>query len=893
MTGRIKRILGLLKQPGGAKDLALIHIPRYLSKESKKNRSSFVTEELLKVGAVDNIKINLPLSSKEPPEVNPAKFSVDVVICIHNALADVKTCLKSLKSSKEANYKLILVNDGSDLETSDYLKTFAQDNQATLLQSQVAEGYTRAANKGIKASKADIIILLNSDTIVPQIWISKIVRCFKTETTTGIVSPLSNAASAQSIPRARDQSGAWAINALPAGLNIEEVNSCLEAITKPDYPALPLLHGFCLAIRREVIERIGLFDEKTFPKGYGEEDDYCIRAKEAGFDLRVCDDLYVFHAKAKSYTAKRRSEIVAKSSAALKKKHSRLNLNALMQESIENERLCAIRSFFCGNESLRSGLCNPSILFILPVSGGGGGVNSVVQEAKTLRALGVNVAIALKALHRFHYYLFYKQEYLVEGLFEFYESDLQLNELASKYNIVVGTAHSSISLLEKVKSLNPFFMPAYYIQDYEPYFYKEGSANNEDAKRSYTAINDINAFAKTDWICQTVNEKHGLSVKKVLPGFDHRLYYPKVSRRPKKKFLISALVRLESPRRAPEFTLKVLKRIKRHFGRDVEIVTFGSSKAKLRELRELTDFSFTHKGKLNRQEVANLLGRCDIFLDLSVYQGFGRTALEAMASGAVAFVPERGGASEYAKDGVNSFVVDTQNEEAVFQTIRFLLEENPHMRPLIAKQGIVTSFNYSLVGAAWSEYSTLFESWKNFLSRFEVTLEKLKEPSFIHRPLYILDNTRKTEVTLPAGKWGLKPEVVKTLKDISLLQSITWIKSQSKDTLLSGLKELRLKTRVVALTQPKEWQEFSSNEQKEILALCDVFFFKKSPPKASKTLLIPLELDESLICEHLFENYLLKSDSIMAKRAGSVIEDLYLKLLAQMYKARSAFNPSA
>jgi GT2 family glycosyltransferase len=86
-------------------------------------------------------------------------------------------------------------------------------------------------------------------------------------------------------------------------------------------PYVPLIHGFCFGIKREVIDTIGFLDEDNFPRGYGEENDYCFRASDAGFLLVVATHTFVFHAKSKSYPDSTRIALMREASDALDRLH--------------------------------------------------------------------------------------------------------------------------------------------------------------------------------------------------------------------------------------------------------------------------------------------------------------------------------------------------------------------------------------------------------------------------------------------------------------------------------------------------------------------------------------------------------------------------------------------
>lgn len=93
------------------------------------------------------------------------------------------------------------MDDGSCDDTRAYLREFCAEQFATLLRNETAMGYTFAANQGMRASSAGYVILLNSDTIVTLGWLEKMVACAESDPKVGLVGPLSNTASWQSVPK--------------------------------------------------------------------------------------------------------------------------------------------------------------------------------------------------------------------------------------------------------------------------------------------------------------------------------------------------------------------------------------------------------------------------------------------------------------------------------------------------------------------------------------------------------------------------------------------------------------------------------------------------------------------------------------------------------------------
>lgn len=232
-------------------------------------------------------------------------LDVAVGIPVHNSLEDVRSCLSSVLATCPPSTRVIVVDDGSDEPTQSWCRQLAgDDDRITLVRHDEALGYTKAANVILRMSDAEATVLLNSDTIVPPGWLQRLAATAQSAPDIGMVGPLSNAASWQSVPDlyATPDRRDFAVNDLPAGWSVADVAFAVAATPSVVVPRVPLLNGFCTLIRRSVLEEIGYLDEVLFPKGYGEENDFAFRATDAGFALALAMDAYVFHAKSRSFT---------------------------------------------------------------------------------------------------------------------------------------------------------------------------------------------------------------------------------------------------------------------------------------------------------------------------------------------------------------------------------------------------------------------------------------------------------------------------------------------------------------------------------------------------------------------------------------------------------------
>ena len=303
--------------------------------------------EALKLGTIDPYE-GPAYSQVKAERVNAQRErTVDIVVCVHNALEDVRACLDSVLTTRNREkHRLILLDDGSDVATAEFLASVSDETpNCDLYRNEVAQGYTRAANRGLAESTGELVILLNSDTIVTDRWVEKLCDAVFTTPGAGIVGPLSNAASRQSIPEYMSTKNQTAINALPPGHTPEDMNAHCEAWTVEHVlPLSPLVHGFCFGITREVIDRIGLLDEVNFPRGYGEEDDYCFRATDAGFLLVLATHTYIYHAKSRSYTDDIRISIAKASSRRFQKLYGTPRIGRALRSLSDNPTLERFRA---------------------------------------------------------------------------------------------------------------------------------------------------------------------------------------------------------------------------------------------------------------------------------------------------------------------------------------------------------------------------------------------------------------------------------------------------------------------------------------------------------------------------------------------------------------------
>lgn len=614
---------------------------------------------------------------------------VDVVICVHNALPDVIVCLESVLANRTPGQAIIIVDDGSADETRIHLDNFAATRpQVRLFRNETARGYTFAANQGLGLAVAEHIVLLNSDAVVTPGWLQGLLAASASRKRVGAVSPLSNCATWQSVPEV-EEAGEWANNPLPEHTTLGEYAAYLRESSPRIYPTVPLLNGFCILLSRSMLNEIGAFDEDAFGTGYGEENDLCLRAIERNWSLVIADDTYVFHAESKSYTKGRRTLLQNAAGEALVAKHGHDTVSAgvrVMRESLilESARSRA-RSWAPVRTALAaiSRLVGKRIGFVLPADAAGGGANIVIDEARRLSKCGLHVSIVNLERNRSSFEAAYSP---LEIAIEYIQTPDDLKSIASSYDALIGTLYITMHWLRPVAKLLPELVIGYYVQDYEPYFFNESDPERVVAVQSYRAVHQAKLFTKTKWNAAEILRTESLEVPTIGVTQGSRLFAPRRHLSDPSKVTVSAMVRLYSPYRSPEMTLRVVQRMARKYDY-VRFVIFGSEEVHTRSLMRDVPPSIHFAGKCRPAEVAGILGSSDIFVDFSRYQAMGLTALEAMASGAAVIVPKAGGATEFCTHMVDGLVVDTSSEAACVHSLSVLIE-NPHLRDRLSRAAI-------------------------------------------------------------------------------------------------------------------------------------------------------------------------------------------------------------
>jgi GT2 family glycosyltransferase len=230
-----------------------------------------------------------------PPGPEPP---VDVVIPVYKGLQETLSCIDSVLATVGSSARVIVIDDATEeAALAAALDELAAAGSITLMRNERNLGFVGTVNRALAIDSPNDIVLLNSDTQVFNAWLPRLRAAAYGTPRVGTVTPLSNDGSIASYPR-------------PLGASMHpETAASLDELASATHPGIsievPVGVGFCLYIRRDCLKEVGELDASVFGKGYGEEVDFCMRARQKNWSHRVAADVFVYHASGSSFGARR------------------------------------------------------------------------------------------------------------------------------------------------------------------------------------------------------------------------------------------------------------------------------------------------------------------------------------------------------------------------------------------------------------------------------------------------------------------------------------------------------------------------------------------------------------------------------------------------------------
>ncbi|HTX00140.1 MAG TPA: glycosyltransferase family 2 protein [Acidimicrobiales bacterium] len=241
--------------------------------------------------AIDQLPLTAP--GEQAVDLAGSRPSSSVVVLAWNAWQHTRSCLASVQATMSERDELVVVDNGSSDDTPMGLRQLALDK---LIVNEENRGFPAGANQGAAVAEGDVVVFLNSDTVVTTGWLD------------ALLAPFTDAAVVATGPRSNYVAGPQIVYpipyAQPEGALFQEFAARWMRVYAGRCRRVANLIGFCLAVRRACFEQIGGFDE-VFGLGNFEDADLCRRLGETGGQLLIVDGAYVHHTGHASFTANR------------------------------------------------------------------------------------------------------------------------------------------------------------------------------------------------------------------------------------------------------------------------------------------------------------------------------------------------------------------------------------------------------------------------------------------------------------------------------------------------------------------------------------------------------------------------------------------------------------
>ncbi len=220
----------------------------------------------------------------DQPKPSTSLASIVILTCNQRELT--RACLESIRKHTASPYEVIVVDNAStDGTVADLEQHARESNTYKVIFNSKNRGYPFANNQGIVASRGDFVILLNNDVVVTDGWLEGLIECARSHPRIGIVGPMTNYISGPQCER---------------GVAYRSMDEMQRFATRYrtehryQWREFPRITGFCMLVKRELIEKIGGLDP-LFGMGNCEDDDFCLRSIQVGYKNMIAGDVFIHH----------------------------------------------------------------------------------------------------------------------------------------------------------------------------------------------------------------------------------------------------------------------------------------------------------------------------------------------------------------------------------------------------------------------------------------------------------------------------------------------------------------------------------------------------------------------------------------------------------------------
>jgi GT2 family glycosyltransferase len=300
----------------------------------------------------------------------------DVIIPVYRGREETLACIDAVLATVNHEAPVIVVDDATeDPALAAALDALAADGRITLLRNAQNQGFVASVNRALALNPTHDAVLLNSDTLVFDDWLMRLRTAAYSGSAVGTVTPLSNSGSIASYPRMQ---GAGVSSADAAALH------ALAVSTHPGTNVeIPVGVGSCLFVRRDCVSDVGNLDTDVFDKGYGEEVDFCLRARRRGWSHRLAADVFVYHSGGLSFGG-RRAALLDRSRRLINMRYP--GYDAFIANFLAQDPLRSVRRRF---DEHRLSAFQGRFVLLVTLAMSGGVERFVAERCRDLRTQGL------------------------------------------------------------------------------------------------------------------------------------------------------------------------------------------------------------------------------------------------------------------------------------------------------------------------------------------------------------------------------------------------------------------------------------------------------------------------------------------------------------------------
>jgi GT2 family glycosyltransferase/glycosyltransferase involved in cell wall biosynthesis len=312
---------------------------------------------------------------------------VDVVVPVYAGYDETMACLASvLATTTRAEAEIVVVDDASpEPRLADALAALDRDGRISLLTHQTNQGFPTAANRGMALHPDRDVVILNADAEVYGDWLRRLKQAAYSADDIASVTPFGNAGSITNYPGRTDR---------PCSTQeAAAFDAAARAVNAGKVAELPVGVGFCLYLRRACLDDVGLFDAVAFGRGYGEENDLCLRASKRGWRHVVAPNVFVRHVGGRSF-GDEKAPLMARNRRVLNNRHP--EFEAAVGRFIDADPLRELRRSIDAEHLLRQ---SQHPVVILTTALPGGVARSVEDRRREFAAAGCETLVVRPASH--------------------------------------------------------------------------------------------------------------------------------------------------------------------------------------------------------------------------------------------------------------------------------------------------------------------------------------------------------------------------------------------------------------------------------------------------------------------------------------------------------------